>query len=630
MIRGGYMLASTSTFNNLSTWKRFISEGVLDSARLNKQIEESWYRCRQEQVNPYLREGNSVLTNELLTVQREKNALLMEIALPHLARMNPLIKESGMIALLVDSDGYVLSLSGNEKTLDDARKINFVEGVRWTEEEVGTNAIGTALQTGEAVMINGMEHYAIASHKWSCSAMPIYNEKGMMMGVINLSCPITHSHPYMLGTVASMAYTIEQEIKIRSYKNELAFIQHAVKLADYYWNRHFIVCDQNEMIVSASKLVRQKVPKSVGMRLEDFLQYGYQIDLESTSLLTEGIEVSGKCLFLVEKKASASNKLFSAKTFHFEGEMGISETFQNTIKQVKQVAPTEASVYLYGETGVGKELVARAIHENSSRKNGPFIALNCGAIPKDLMESELFGYVEGAFTGAKRQGYKGKFEQANEGTLFLDEIGEIPPSMQVALLRVLQERKVVPLGGNKEIPLNIRIITATHRKLNELVNEGTFRQDLYYRLNVYPIYIPSLRERREDLPLLASYICQQNNWNLPLTKELLDELRNYHWPGNIRELQNVLQRLSILLLDEGVDYWKLIHSMYSLGILQQVEEQVSVEYVDLENQLTIREKIQRDLMLEALQRTKGNVTAAAKLIDIPRSTFYKRLQKYGL
>ncbi|AZV41197.1 sigma-54-dependent Fis family transcriptional regulator [Peribacillus asahii] len=624
------MLASTSTFNNLSTWKRFISEGVLDSARLNKQIEESWYRCRQEQVNPYLREGNYVLTNELLTVQREKNALLMEIALPHLARMSPLIKESGMIALLVDSDGYVLSLSGNEKTLDDARKINFVEGVRWTEEEVGTNAIGTALQTGEAVMINGMEHYAIASHKWSCSAMPIYNERGIMMGVINFSCPITHSHPYMLGTVASMAYTIEQEIKIRSYRNELAFIQHAIKLADYYCNRHFIVCDQNEIIVSASKLVRQKIPKSIGMRLKEFLQYGYQIELESASLLTEGIEVSGKSLFLIEKEASASNRLFSAKTFHFEGEMGISETFQHTIKQVKQVASTEASVYLYGETGVGKELVARAIHENSSRKNGPFIALNCGAIPKDLMESELFGYVEGAFTGAKRQGYKGKFEQANEGTLFLDEIGEIPPAMQVALLRVLQERKVVPLGGNKEIPLNIRIITATHRNLNELVNEGTFRQDLYYRLNVYPIYIPSLRERREDLPLLASYICQQNNWNLPLTEELLDKLRNYHWPGNIRELQNVLQRLSILLLDEGIDYWELIHSMYSLGILQQVEEQVSMEFMDLENQLTIRERIQRDLMLEALQRTKGNVTAAAKLIDIPRSTFYKRLQKYGL
>ncbi|USK60297.1 sigma-54-dependent Fis family transcriptional regulator [Peribacillus asahii] len=624
------MLASTSTFNNLSTWKRFISEGVLDSARLNKQIEESWYRCRQEQVNPYLREGNYVLTNELLNAQREKNALLMEMTLPHLARVNPLIKESGMMALLVDSDGYVLSLSGNEKTLDDARKINFVEGVRWTEEEVGTNAIGTALQTGEAVMINGMEHYSIASHKWSCSAMPIYNEKGIVMGVINLSCPVTHSHPYMLGMVASMAYTIEQEVKIRSYKNEQAFIQHAIKLADYYCNRYFIVCDQNEMIVSASKLVRQKVPKSIGMRLEDFLQYGYQIEVESASLLTRDIEASGKCLFLVEKGASASSRLFSAKSFHFEGEIGISETFQNTIKQVKQVAPTEASVYLYGETGVGKELVARAIHENSSRKNGPFIALNCGAIPKDLMESELFGYVEGAFTGAKRQGYKGKFEQANEGTLFLDEIGEIPPAMQVALLRVLQERKVVPLGGNKEIPLNIRIITATHRNLKELVNEGTFRQDLYYRLNVYPIYIPSLRERRDDLPFIASYICQQNNWNLPLTEELLDKLGNYHWPGNIRELQNVLQRLSILLLDEGVDYQELIHSMYSLGILQQQEEQVPMEVVDLENQLTIRERIQRDLMLEALQRTKGNVTAAAKLIDIPRSTFYKRLQKYGL
>ncbi|TKI88856.1 sigma-54 factor interaction domain-containing protein, partial [Bacillus wiedmannii] len=165
----------------------------------------------------------------------------------------------------------------------------------------------------------------------------------------------------------------------------------------------------------------------------------------------------------------------------FPGIIGTSNAFQHTLEEIKLVSPTEASVYVWGETGVGKEYVARAIHENSPRKNGPFIAVNCGSLPKELMESELFGYAEGAFTGAQRQGYKGKFEQADGGTIFLDEIGEVPPEMQVALLRVLQERTVTPIGSSKEVPVNIRIITATHKDLLRLVEEGKFRQDLYYR-----------------------------------------------------------------------------------------------------------------------------------------------------
>ncbi|MFI8495599.1 sigma-54-dependent Fis family transcriptional regulator [Peribacillus butanolivorans] len=628
-------MLSTSCY--LRTWERFISEGVLDSNRLDNRIKESWHRCKKEQVNPYLNKGKHVLTNDLLNVQREKNSVLLDVASPQLTRMNQAIKESGMMALLVDPDGYVLSLSGNEKILDEAGKINFVEGVRWTEGEVGTNAIGTALKTGEAVMIQGTEHYSIASHKWSCSAMPIFNEDRMLIGVLDISCPVEYFHPSMLGMVATLAYTIEQEMAVRSYKRELALNQQSIELAEAYPDRPFIVCNHKEIIISASKQVRQKISQSIGMRLSDFLNFGYQIEKETLLISTEDKRVSGKCLFLSEGLSHTQNRLFPtsspSKLFNFKGEMGISEAFQNTLHKVKLVAPTEANVYISGETGVGKELVAMSIHENSPRKKGPFITINCGAIPKDLMESELFGYVEGAFTGAKRQGHKGKFEQANGGTIFLDEIGEIPHAMQVALLRVLQEKKIVPIGGTKSISLDIRIITATHRNLAELVNEGSFRQDLYYRLNVYPVFVPPLRERKGDIPYLVRYLSEVNNWNIPLSEELLNSLKGYNWPGNIRELQNVLQRLSILLQDGRVDYEQLLNSMHSLAITQQVDCQ-SPKEIDKnwikENELTTREKIQRDLMLEALQRTQGNVTAAAKLIDLPRSTFYKRLHKYGL
>ncbi|MFE4132590.1 sigma-54-dependent Fis family transcriptional regulator [Peribacillus sp. YIM B13482] len=628
-------MLSTSCY--LRTWERFISEGVLDSNRLNKRIMESWHRCKKDQVNPYLNKGKHILTSELLDIQKEKNSFLLELASPQLSRMNQSIKESGMMALLVDPDGYVLSLSGNEKILNEAGKINFVEGVRWTEGEVGTNAIGTALKTGEAVMIQGTEHYSIASHKWSCSAMPILNEDGKILGVLDISCPVEYSHPSMLGMVANLAYTIEQEMGVRSYKKELELIQHSIELAETYPDRFFIVCNHKEMIISASKLVRKKIPQSIGMALADLLNHGYRIVKENLLLSKEDNRISGKYLLLSENHGHKINRLFPAsmpsEVFDFKGESGISESFQNTLQKMKLVAPTEANVCIFGETGVGKELIAMAIHENGSRKNGPFITINCGAIPKDLMESELFGYVDGAFTGAKRQGHKGKFEQANGGTIFLDEIGEIPLAMQVALLRLLQERKIVPIGGTKSISLDIRIITATHRNLEELVNDGSFRQDLYYRLNVYPIHVPSLRERIEDIPYLVNYLCLKNDWNIPLTEELMKRLKDYNWPGNIRELQNVLQRLTILLAEGPLDYIQVLNSMHSLPSARH-DDIPSLKEGGKKcikgNELTIREKIQRDLMLEALQRSRGNVTAAAKFMDIPRSTFYKRLHKYGL
>jgi sigma-54 dependent transcriptional regulator, acetoin dehydrogenase operon transcriptional activator AcoR len=618
----------------LSTWKRFVNEGVLDASRLNKRIMESWYRCKKKDVNPYLHKGRHVLSDDLLAVQKEKSSLFLDIVLPHLDKMRDMIEESEMMALLVDPDGYVLSLTGNQGVLHDARKINFTEGVRWTEGEVGTNAIGTALQIGEAVMISGTEHYSVASHGWSCSAAPIRNDDGKLLGVIDVSCPVNRTHPFMLGMVASAAHAIERELSVRARQNELELVHKSMDLIET--NEPVIICNGQKMVVAASKSIRCKIRNCVGMKASELLQYGFEIQTETPLYSDLHKNVIGMSLLLSKATARSTNQTFmpsfSSKPFHFEGETGTSDTFRHVLNDIKRVAPTDASVYILGETGTGKELVAKAIHENSSRKDGPFIAINCGAIPKELMESELFGYVEGAFTGAKRQGYKGKFEQANNGTIFLDEIGEIPPSMQVALLRVLQERKVIPIGGTKEIPLNIRIITATHRDLSQLVNEGTFRKDLYYRLHVYPMHVPPLRERKEDIPHLVRYFCQKNNWNIKWPDKLFDRLMEYDWPGNIRELFNVLERLQIVLPSASIDKFQLADLLHSLDIHLRLTTPSSTENerVETSTQLTFREKIQKDLMIEALQKTKGNVSLAAKLLDIPRSTFYKRMQKFNL
>ncbi|ASI73099.1 MULTISPECIES: sigma-54-dependent Fis family transcriptional regulator [Bacillus cereus group] len=609
----------------LHTWKKFVNEGVLDSNRINQRISESWHRCKQANVNPHMNKGQKVLSSNIFREQKKKSEIFLDIALPQIQNLRKTIDELQMMALLIDPDGYVLSLSGNKQTLKRAKHINFIEGVKWTEAAVGTNAIGTALEIEEAIMISGTEHYSVASHSWSCAAAPIHNDDGKLIGILDFSCPIEFSHPYMLGMVTSIAHAIERECSIRVHQNELHLIHRFLDVIDS--DEQVVICNHRDVIVSASKSVRERVTNWSRMKLEDLVHHGLETKLEIPVYSNE--RMIGKCMYLKENKQMNTYSAFTfIKGITFPGVTGTSKAFQHTLEEIKLVSPTDASVYVCGETGVGKEYVARAIHENSPRKDGPFIAVNCGSLPKELMESELFGYAEGAFTGARRQGYKGKFEQANGGTLFLDEIGEVPPEMQVALLRVLQERTITPIGSSKEVPVNIRIITATHKDLLRLVEEGKFRQDLYYRLHVYPLYVPSLIERKEDIPYFIQHFCERKNWNVVFPKSICNQFLQHTWPGNIRELVNALERIYILsqgreICEKQVAF--LIQTM--MGNQQQLELQVENK---TEHTLNFREKIQRDSMIEALQKTNGNVSLAAKLLDVPRSTFYKRMQKYKL
>lgn len=609
----------------LHTWKKFVDEGVLDSNRINERISESWYRCKQANVNPHMNKGQKILSSNIFQDQKKKSEIFLDIAIPQIQNMRKTIDELQMMALLIDPDGYVLSLSGNKQTLQRAKHINFVEGVKWTEAAVGTNAIGTALEIEEAIMISGTEHYSVASHSWSCAAAPIHNDDGKLIGVLDFSCPIEFSHPYMLGMVTSIAHAIERECSIRVHQNELQLIHRFLDVIDS--NEQVVICNHRDVIVSASKRVRERVCNWSRMKLADLMHYGLKTKLEVP--VYSNNRMIGKCIYVKENKQVKS---FSTSPFingiTFPGVIGTSSVFQHTLEEIKLVSPTDASVYVCGETGVGKEYVARAIHENSPRKDGPFIAVNCGSLPKELMESELFGYAEGAFTGARRQGYKGKFEQADGGTIFLDEIGEVPPEMQVALLRVLQERTVTPIGSSKEVPVNIRIITATHKDLLRLVEEGKFRQDLYYRLHVYPLYVPTLIERKEDIPYFIKHFCEQKNWNVVFPKSICNQFYQHTWPGNIRELLNVLER--IYILSQGQEICEKQIS-FLLQTMMGNQHQLALQAENkIENTLNFRERIQRDSMIEALEKTNGNVSLAAKLLDVPRSTFYKRMQKYKL
>jgi two-component system, NtrC family, nitrogen regulation response regulator NtrX len=343
--------------------------------------------------------------------------------------------------------------------------------------------------------------------------------------------------------------------------------------------------------------------------------------------------ISSEKLLLTVENALKLNRLKSENS-ELRQRMGkhelvwAGETMRRVMAQITRVAASQSRVCIYGETGTGKELVARTLHQSSPRADGPFITLNCAAIPAELIESELFGHEKGSFTGAGQR-YSGKFEQAHRGTLFLDEIGDMPLAMQAKLLRVLEEGEVERIGGSKAIAVDVRVLVATHRDLEALVRAGTFRQDLYHRVHVFPIVLPPLRERREDIPLLiehlARQVCAQNGWKAVMfTPEAVMRLQGYGWPGNIRELRNMVERLLLLatdVVDGDVVDLALPMAQAALGVRSSGETGLLAERVA---------GFERETILAELERNNRHITNTAKALGLERSYLYKKCQQLGI
>ena len=325
------------------------------------------------------------------------------------------------------------------------------------------------------------------------------------------------------------------------------------------------------------------------------------------------------------KKENQELHLELENRFIHENMVGNSSKLKEVFKQIEQVSKTQATVLIRGESGVGKELIADAIHYKSDRNSKPFIKVNCSALPETLIESELFGHEKGAFTGAS-ESKKGRFELAEGGTLFIDEIGELSAPMQIKLLRVLQEKEFEKLGGVKTLKCNVRIIAATNRKLEAAIAEGTFREDLYYRLNVFPIYMPALRERLSDIPLLVDHFIQKSNKKngtsiLRIASSALDALMIYHWPGNIRELENCIERAAIISTDQVIRIENLPPT------LQTAESSNTFSKGTLQ---IIVEKVEKQLIIDCLTAKKGNVLQTAKQLSISNRKLGLRIDKYNI
>ncbi len=309
--------------------------------------------------------------------------------------------------------------------------------------------------------------------------------------------------------------------------------------------------------------------------------------------------------------------------YDFHNIVGQSGKMQDVFKLVEKVCHGDTTVLIRGESGTGKELIALAIHQNSGRAEEPFIAMNCGAIPENLLESELFGHEKGAFTGAERT-KKGRFELAEGGTIFLDEIGDLSPALQVKFLRVLQTRRFERVGGEETIHLRARILAATHRDLEQLLKEGQFREDLYYRVNVFPVFLPPLRQRREDIPSLIEHFIKTlaGNQNIEITKEAQEILMNFDWPGNVRELENVIERAVILRGEGPISPEHLPQHLDFKGAKAAISE--------LPDEGIVLEEHERDLIRKALRKADGNKSKAANLLGITRRRLYSMMERLGV
>jgi len=605
-------------------------------------ISRSWQRCRTAGLTP---EQNRVdlphFSGGELRAALERRATLVTQARPIIDYFHSQIKDSGCIILLSDENGYLLDAVGDTDFGHRAAKVALTAGASWTEENRGTNAIGTALVERKPVVVNGAEHYLRHNAFLACAAAPLAQPTGELLGVIDISCDQRAYHPHTFGLVRAAAQMIENRMF------EIAFLN-ATKLR-FHVSSHSL----GTMMEGAIALAEDG--RILGANRAAFAMLGLQTNDIGAQDLSTFFDLSLYELMDLDRRAQGrpmAIHLRRGDTVYIsvdqirgqlirrphplteaapksdaldELDTG-DERVTRAIGQLRRVSGRKVPILLQGETGVGKDYFARAIHAAGPRAKGPFIAVNCAALPETLIESELFGHAPGAFTGAKKEGALGRIREAHGGTLFLDEIGDMPLSAQTRLLRVLEEGQVTPIGG-KPVPVDFLLISATHADFSARIAEKSFRADLYYRLNGLAVSLPPLRERTDLTALINGILTREagsrGDRTPTLSPDLASACAHYSWPGNIRQLAGML-RTACLMLEDDEDTLCLHHvseeAQHDLTRHPTPPPKAECSV----NATTLR--AQSDAMIaSAVAEAGGNIAAAARNLGISRNTLYRRL-----
>jgi sigma-54 dependent transcriptional regulator, acetoin dehydrogenase operon transcriptional activator AcoR len=516
-----------------------------------KTLITDWTRCRSLGVDPNMRESVILPEDEFKTVLAN-NCFIIEKAEPILNKVSNLLVGVPGILILTDNKGSILYIIGDPSVrLRAAENSGLVEGACWIESLVGTNGIGTAIAQRESVHIYSNEHFCEGWHQWSCAATPILDPiTNEILGVVDFTTFDKYYREDSVGLTYSLSGHIQAELRLQLELERMQLIHGYSDYSSRYPSDGIVVLDRTGRVVRSSPGVN---PDECDLFLKN--KRDKEQPKKMQQIYLPGTEREIGSLLVVQRKSSTVISLPSGDAHircvaTFGEFVTANENLKLTMGRVNKVIPSDINVLLIGETGTGKEIIANYIHTHSKRHTGPFVAVNCGAISKELFESKFFGYERGAFTGADPRGRKGLFECANGGTLFLDEVGEMPLDIQAALLRVLETGRFSRVGSEKEISTDCRIVAATNRTLSDEIERGTFRADLYYRLGVAKFDIPPLRERPEDISVLIQCtmvsLCRKHDMNPAIiTPEAMELLTGYSWPGNRREVRNVLESAMI-------------------------------------------------------------------------------------
>ncbi|MRT51719.1 sigma-54-dependent Fis family transcriptional regulator [Raoultella sp. BIGb0399] len=586
-------------------------------AKTNPLLSDSWFRSQQYGLEPTTDDFPRLRSNELADVLAS-HTRLQQLTQPVVNTLSRKVADLQSVVILSDASGLVLQTFGNLHAMEKAQSFALAPGNLWSESGRGTNAIGTALAIDDSCEIDGRQHFLTSNQDLYCAAMPVQSPDGKIAGVLDISGPAQVPHPHTLAWVKAAAKQIEylwvkQSLHPQQWLMSLHADPHKLDSVE-----ELLLVFSDNVLTAGNRLAM----RDLGLDPEQFGQVTFQQLFPQLTQTAVSIPLpvtlqQHTCYYRLRAPARSGVAVVAPPPAPEPEPLHLPFTSPQEGEKLLRLLNAGIALCIEGETGCGKEFVSRTLHQHSRWRNGKFVAINCAAIPESLIESELFGYQPGAFTGASKNGYIGKIREADGGVLFLDEIGDMPMLLQTRLLRVLQEKEVTPLGASRSAAVSFAVICATHRNLAQHVTEGTFREDLLYRLREFALTIPPLRE----WTTLPAFI--QQLWHdlgatarhVQLSPPLLTHLASLPWPGNVRQLQSLMKVL-LALADEGDEL---------------TVADLPAEYQTAPPPLPSRGLQQHDaqLIAQTLSTFNGNVSKTAQALGVARSTLYRRAARHG-
>ena len=617
------------------------ADGMVHVGSLPASVAQSWERCVGLGLDTGSRQIFESLTSRELADIIDRNHRLTHQALPAMASLYEQIRNTRCLVVLTDAQGLILHSLGDDDFMEKAQRVALQPGVCWDERSKGTNAIGTALFENRALEVCGSEHFFRANTFLTCSATPIRAPGGETVGALDVSGDHRGHQSHTLALVKMTAQTIENHLSFEAYPGAIEMRFHSRPEFIGTLCEGLALLDGQGTVLTANRSAEFQlgIPLSqlIGQAFDSVFDRRFVQALahpgRTVELLTHrGVRVVA--MIAAPQAAARQNRALARP--RREPAVRVAERclsdlhagddgMQRVITRLRKVIDHDLAILIQGETGTGKEWLARAVHEESSRRNGPFVAVNCSAIPETLIESELFGYESGAFTGARREGHAGYLRQAAGGTLFLDEIGDMPIHLQARLLRVLQDRTVLPLGGGEPVKVDFQLVCATHQPLERLIAQADFREDLYYRLAGLTVTLPALRDRSDILGIASGMLRELGDGRFRLDAEASMAVRQYRWPGNLRQLSNVLRSALALATPDP-----LIGLEHLPDEIAQAARKGAAAPAVAANSTHCRpgtlNQLELDAIRHAIEACGGNMTAAARQLGIGRATLYRKLQ----